>query len=48
MGVRHGGPINTDVVFIVELEELLPDELRAAIHDNGVRGFKAMDDVMEE
>ena len=48
MGVRHGGPINTDVVFIIELEELLPGELCAIVRDNGVWYSKAMDDVKEE
>ena len=47
-GVRHGGPIDADVVFIVESEELLSDELRVIIHDNRVRDSKAMDDVKEE
>ena len=48
MGVCHGGPIDADVVFIVELEELCPGELRAIVHDNGVQDSKAMDDVKEE
>ena len=48
MGVRHGGPIDADVVFIVESKELLPSDLRAVVHDNGVRDSKAMDDVKEE
>ena len=47
-GVRDGGPINPDVVFVTELEELLPGELCAVIHDNGVWDSKAMDDVEEE
>ena len=47
-GVRHGGPINADVVFIVESEELLSSELRVVVHDNGVQDPKAMDDVEEE
>ena len=47
-GVRHGGLINPDVVFIVESEELLSGELRAIFRDNGVRDSKAMDDVKEE
>ena len=47
-GVRHGGPIDVDVVFIVESEELLFGELRAIVRDNGVRDSKAMDDVEEE
>ena len=47
-GVRHGGPIDPDVVFIAESEELLPDELRAVVRDNGVWDSKAMDDVEEE
>ena len=37
-----------DVIFIVELEELLPSELRAIVHDNGVRYSKAMGDIKEE
>ena len=47
-GVCDGGPIDADVVFIVESEELLPDELRVTVRDNGVRDSKAMDDVKEE
>ena len=37
-----------NVVFIVELEELFPGELRAVVRDNGVWDSKAMDDVKEE
>ena len=48
MGVHHGGPINVDVVLIIELEELLPDELCAVVYDNGVWDSKAMDNVEEE
>ena len=48
MGVCHGGPINADVVFIAESEELLSGELYAVVHDDGVRDPKAMDDVKEE
>ena len=44
----HDGPIDADVVFIVELKELFPGELRAIVRDNGVRDSKAMDDVKEE
>ena len=47
-GVRHGGPIDADVVFIAELEELFPSELRAIVHDDGVWDHKAMDDIEEE
>ena len=47
-GVRYGGPIDVDVVFIVESEELLPGELCAIVHDNGVWDSKEMDDVKEE
>ena len=46
--MRHGGPIDVDVVFIVESEELFPSELHAVGHDKGVWDFKAMDDVKEE
>ena len=48
MGVCHDGPIDADVVFIIELEELLSGELHAIVHDDGVQDFKAMDDVGEE
>ena len=48
LGVRDGGPIDLDVVFITESKELLSDELRAVIHDDGVWDSKAMDDVEEE
>ena len=47
-GVHHSGPIDADVVFIAELEELFPGELRAVVRDNGVQDSKAMDDVKEE
>ena len=47
-GVHHGSPIDVDVVFIAELKELFPSELRVVVHDNGVRDSKAMDDVKEE
>jgi len=43
--VRYEGPIDADVIFIAELEELLPDELCAIVHDNGVRYSIAMDDI---
>ena len=46
--MHHGGPINPDVVFIVELEELLFSELHAVVCDDGVWDPKAMDDVDEE
>ena len=47
-GVRHGGPIDADVVFVAESEELLSGELCAIVRDNGVRYSKAMDDIKEE
>ena len=46
--MRHGGPIDVDVVFIIESEELFPGEQRVVVRDNGVRDSKAMDDVKEE
>ena len=48
MGMRDGGPIDPNVVFIAELEELLSGELRVVVHDDGVWDSKAMDDVEEE
>ena len=47
-GVRHNDAIDADVVFIVESEELLSDELRVIVRDDRVRNPKAMDDVKEE
>ena len=47
-GVRHGSPIDVDVVFIAESEELFSGELCVIVRDNGVRDSKAMDDVKEE
>ena len=47
-GVRYGGPVDVNVIFIVELEELLPGELRDVVCDNGVWYSKAMDDIKEE
>ena len=47
-GVRHGDPIDADVVFIAESKELLSDELHAIVCDDGVWDPKAMDDVKEE
>ena len=35
-------------MFITKLKELLSGELRAIVHDDGVRDPKAMDDVEEE
>jgi len=46
--MHHGGPIDADVVFITESEELLSSELHAVVHDDGVRDPKAMDDIKEE
>ena len=47
-GVHHGGPIDADVVFIVESEELLSSELCAVVRDNGIWDSKMIDDVKEE
>ena len=47
-GVRDGGPIDPNVVFIVELKEFPIGELCAVVCDDGVRYSKAMDDVEEE
>jgi hypothetical protein len=40
-GVRHGGPIDSDVVVIAELEEFLSRKLRTIIRNDGVRYPKA-------
>ena len=46
--MRYGSLVDVDVIFIVESEKLLFDELRAIVHDDGVWDPKAMDDVKEE
>ena len=46
--MRDGGPINPDVVFIVESKEFFTGELRVVVCDDGVRYSKVMDDVKEE
>ena len=48
MGVRDGGPIDPDVVFITESKELLSGELHVVVRDDGVWDSKVMDDVEEE
>ena len=47
-GVRDDGPIDLDVLFIIESNEFLAGELCAIIRDDGVRYSKTMDDVEEE
>ena len=46
--MRDSGPINPDVLFIVESKEFLTGELCVVVHDDGVQYSKAMDDVEEE
>ena len=46
--MRYESPVDADVIFITELEELLFGELRAVVHDDGVWDSEAMDDVEEE
>ena len=46
--MRDGGPINSDVLFIIELNEFLVGELWAIVGDDGVWYSKMMDDVEEE
>ena len=48
MGAHYGSPIDSDVVFIIELEELLSGELCVIVRDDGVWYSKVMDDVEEE
>ena len=47
-GVRHGSPINADVMVIAEPKEFLPHELCAIINYDGVQDSKSVDDVREE
>ena len=47
-GVRDGGPIDLDVLFIIESKEFLVGELCAIVRDDGVQYSKVMADVEEE
>ena len=42
--MHHGSPIDVDVVFIAESEELLPGELHAIVRDNGALRVRAYDE----
>ena len=46
--VCYSGPIDPDVVFIIESKELFSDELCTIVRDDGVWDSKVMDDVEEE
>ena len=46
--MHDGGPIDPDVLFIVESKEFLASELCVVVRDDGVWDSKAMDDVEEE
>ena len=46
--MRDSGPIDADVLFIVESKEFLASELCAIVCDDGVWYSKARDDVDEE
>ena len=47
-GVRDGGPIDPDVLFITESKEFLTGELCVVVRDDGVWYSKMTDDVEEE
>ena len=46
--MRYGGPVDADMIFIVELEEFFFGELHVVVRDNVVRYSKAIDDIKEE
>ena len=46
--MHDGGPIDLDVLFIIESNEFLIGELRAVVCDDGVWYSEAMDNVEEE
>ena len=46
--MHDSGPINPDVVFIIESKELLFGELCTIVRDDRVQDSKVMDDVEEE
>ena len=47
-GVCDGCPVDPDVLLITKSNEFPTSELRAVVHNDGVRYSKAMDDVEEE
>ena len=46
--VSYGRPGHTDVVDVVERQELVVGELRPIVSDDGVRNPEPMDDISEE
>jgi len=48
VGVCHDGPIDADVVVIIESEEFFRGELCVVVCDDGVRDSKAVDNVEEK
>jgi hypothetical protein len=42
------GPIHTDVMMVVEVQELLASELCVVVGDDGIGDPKAVDNVGEE
>ena len=48
MWVSDRGPIDSDVVSITEVQELLPSEVSPVVSDDAVRNAERVDDVEEE
>ena len=42
------GPVDSDVVSITEVQELLPGEVSSVVSDHTVRNAEPVDDVEEE
>ena len=47
-GVRYGGPVDADVMVIIEPEEFLPYELCTIVSYDGIWDPESVDDVHEE
>jgi hypothetical protein len=41
-------PVHPDVVIIIEIQEVFPDELSAVVGDDGVRNPKMENDVLDK
>ena len=48
LGVRYGGPVDADVMFIAKSKEFLASELCAVVRDDGVQDSEVMEDFEEE
>jgi hypothetical protein len=46
--VGDHGPVHPDIIIIIEIQEIFPDELGAIVDDDVVRDPKIKNDVLDE